>query len=260
MVEEKEKKMLRKRDFVCVLIAAVAIHLVGCASCSAQNDKTGPSNFDMTQPSQESLLDAEQTREPHPLQHHSVHDLRSIFAIGDLHGDADCGKFWVEKTGLVQHNEDNQWNWIGDDHSVLIFMGDYIDRGPQSREVLRMVKELTEAFPDRVVALLGNHEMHYLWDRTRYQDEFFQYPYSVVHPEEFFLWVNATRAEREEADSELLPPLFSALKVVYDSPRFMRMANMANIHHLVEKMTRSLCVSIVSYLLFSRCYVPFAVG
>ena len=38
-------------------------------------------------------------------------------------------------------------------------MGDYIDRGPDARDVLVFVRELTVRFPQQVHALLGNHEL-----------------------------------------------------------------------------------------------------
>ena len=37
-------------------------------------------------------------------------------------------------------------------------MGDYIDKGPQPRATLDFVRALTDAFPTRITALLGNHE------------------------------------------------------------------------------------------------------
>lgn len=44
----------------------------------------------------------------------------------------------------------------------LVLLGDYIDRGPHSAEVLYAIKELADTFPGRVVALLGNHEVDFL--------------------------------------------------------------------------------------------------
>jgi hypothetical protein len=40
----------------------------------------------------------------------------------------------------------------------LIFLGDMIDRGPDSKSVITEVKNLTEQCPKNVIALLGNHE------------------------------------------------------------------------------------------------------
>lgn len=44
----------------------------------------------------------------------------------------------------------------------LVFTGDYIDRGPQSRYCLEIVQELEKAYPKRVYPLMGNHEELFL--------------------------------------------------------------------------------------------------
>lgn len=46
--------------------------------------------------------------------------------------------------------------------SMTVLLGDYIDRGPDSLAVLTTVRELAERYPQRVVALLGNHETDFL--------------------------------------------------------------------------------------------------
>lgn len=44
----------------------------------------------------------------------------------------------------------------------LVLLGDYIDRGPHSLEVLRLVRQTQDSHSDRVVALLANHEVDFL--------------------------------------------------------------------------------------------------
>jgi serine/threonine protein phosphatase 1 len=73
-----------------------------------------------------------------------------IFAIGDIHGE------YLKLTSLMNilykhHNLDLNID-------KLIFMGDYIDRGPMSFEVLLYIKNLQEEYCNNVVALAGNHE------------------------------------------------------------------------------------------------------
>lgn len=55
--------------------------------------------------------------------------------------------------------------------TLLVFLGDYIDRGPQSLECLDYVMALAVKFPERVVPLLGNHEAmclnYYRYERQR---------------------------------------------------------------------------------------------
>ncbi len=41
---------------------------------------------------------------------------------------------------------------------TFVFLGDYIDRGPESSGVVRSLIDLQSRLPDRVIALKGNHE------------------------------------------------------------------------------------------------------
>ena len=68
-----------------------------------------------------------------------------IFAIGDIHGCFNPLKELIENKIQLQKND------------KLIFLGDYIDRGPNSKEVVDYIIELIENDYD-VVTLLGNHE------------------------------------------------------------------------------------------------------
>ncbi len=68
-----------------------------------------------------------------------------FFAIGDIHG---CVA--LLKDLLARIDPDNDQN--------LIFLGDYVDRGPQSAETLSLLFKLSRERPDQVVCLKGNHE------------------------------------------------------------------------------------------------------
>lgn len=68
------------------------------------------------------------------------------FAIGDIHGDLEAlDRLLARLPTLVE----------GD---TLVFLGDYVDRGPCSAEVVARVRGLAAWTPARVVALRGNHE------------------------------------------------------------------------------------------------------
>lgn len=69
-----------------------------------------------------------------------------IFAVGDIHG---C------LTSLEKLLDQIPINW-GKDY--LIFLGDYIDRGPDSRAVIDLLIELKKEYPERIITLKGNHE------------------------------------------------------------------------------------------------------
>ena len=71
-----------------------------------------------------------------------------IFVVGDLHG---CSR---ELAVLLEHLERYE-KVTSDDY--LIFVGDYIDRGDDSRGVISQLIELAERH-ERTVFLKGNHE------------------------------------------------------------------------------------------------------
>lgn len=71
-----------------------------------------------------------------------------IFAIGDLHGCVD------EPSALLKHLEQKEGLTEKD---LVIFLGDYIDRGPSSKGVVDLVLDFRRRFP-RTRFLKGNHE------------------------------------------------------------------------------------------------------
>jgi len=72
---------------------------------------------------------------------------RKYIAIGDIHGKLN------HLTELIKHiNSD-----LGKD-TVLVFLGDYIDRGENSKKVVDFLKKLRNKNPKNVVLLKGNHE------------------------------------------------------------------------------------------------------
>jgi serine/threonine protein phosphatase 1 len=70
------------------------------------------------------------------------------YAIGDIHGCSDLLEALLER--IEEHAEGRS--------RQLVFLGDYIDRGPDSAAVLRTVSRLKWAEPDLVTCLMGNHE------------------------------------------------------------------------------------------------------
>ncbi len=71
--------------------------------------------------------------------------MERIFAIGDIHGCADKLRALMDRIGPEL------------DGHTLVFLGDYIDRGPQSYEVVEYLLDLQSRFSP-VVFLKGNHE------------------------------------------------------------------------------------------------------
>ena len=66
--------------------------------------------------------------------------------IGDLHGDQSTLKRILKQSKWKQES------------NVIIFLGDYIDRGPKQLEVLFTIFQLLIDNPRNVILLRGNHE------------------------------------------------------------------------------------------------------
>ena len=95
----------------------------------------------------------------------------TVYVIGDLHGDVACGQYWVDRLQLADLHTGT---WL-QPAATLVFLGDYCDKGPYSFQTMHFVKQLTETFPDRVTALMGNHELELLRDRDpRTQPKYMQ--------------------------------------------------------------------------------------
>jgi serine/threonine protein phosphatase 1 len=74
-----------------------------------------------------------------------------IYAIGDIHGRYDLLQLLIERIG--RHSAT-----LPPTRSLyVIFIGDIVDRGPQSAEVMGMLYDLQRK-SGKVIVLLGNHE------------------------------------------------------------------------------------------------------
>ena len=81
----------------------------------------------------------------------SVPDGVLVYAIGDIHGRLDL------LLELLERIDDDRTTYWGVRETYVVFLGDYVDRGFQSREVLDF---LTHYRPEGVtpIFLRGNHE------------------------------------------------------------------------------------------------------
>ncbi len=79
--------------------------------------------------------------------------------IGDIHGHADALKALLRRMGYTVSR--GSWRYPGNSRKA-IFLGDYIDRGPDSPGVIGIVRAMVEA--GDAIALMGNHEYNaVLW-------------------------------------------------------------------------------------------------
>ncbi|MDZ5698940.1 metallophosphoesterase [Chelativorans sp. M5D2P16] len=77
-----------------------------------------------------------------------------LYAVGDIHG---CYDLMVEmhRRIMAEIIEGRPPDWR------IIYLGDYVDRGPASRQVIEFLSRTTASDP-RVVALGGNHDVGFL--------------------------------------------------------------------------------------------------
>jgi len=71
--------------------------------------------------------------------------------IGDIHGDLESLTQVLKTSDFLQGTRSGE-------HSLLIFLGDYGDRGTYSPEVYSVVLNLKVNFPENVIMMRGNHE------------------------------------------------------------------------------------------------------
>jgi serine/threonine protein phosphatase 1 len=70
------------------------------------------------------------------------------YAIGDIHGS------YTKLRNLLSHCQSHR----SGRPSRMVFIGDYVDRGRRSREVVELLIRLQADAPDAIVCLKGNHE------------------------------------------------------------------------------------------------------
>ena len=88
------------------------------------------------------------------------------FTIGDVHG---C---FTRLDNLMHRCAE----YAGTRPHRFVLLGDYIDRGPESRHVIRRLRRLTEQRPGDVICLKGNHEDMLL--------------YAIDNPHDVFWWID----------------------------------------------------------------------
>lgn len=81
----------------------------------------------------------------------TVPDGHVVYAIGDIHGRADL---LHDLLRLIEADKARR----PDLGIVLVTLGDYVDRGPDSRRVIDILAALAAQGGERMVVLKGNHE------------------------------------------------------------------------------------------------------
>src|SRR5690606_16724538 len=83
---------------------------------------------------------------PRKEDHVSTTGAGRTFVIGDVHGERTLLDALLASLPFIAPDDS------------LVFLGDYIDRGPDSRGVVEILRRLPEKTAGKVVLLRGNHE------------------------------------------------------------------------------------------------------
>jgi hypothetical protein len=89
-----------------------------------------------------------------------------VVAVADIHGDLDAFVGILQRARLI----DPIKRWSGGS-TILVQTGDFLDRGPKSRDVMDLLMSLqkdAQRQGGRVVVLMGNHEAMNIFGDLRY--------------------------------------------------------------------------------------------
>ena len=146
-----------------------------------------------------------------PIDTARIPDGNRVYAIGDIHGRNDLLQILIEKIIADDRNAEKA-------ESQIIFLGDLIDRGPDSASVIETAMDLKEKLGD-VRFLMGNHEEVYLAAATG--DEKSVRFFNRIGGKETILSYDISMKEFMELDmaelAAVLPNLFPAEHVDFVS-------------------------------------------
>lgn len=127
--------------------------------------------------------------------------MNRLIAIGDIHG---CYHTLQALLDRLSYNKDSD---------ILVFIGDYIDRGCNSYEVVTLLRNLQhEAGEEKVICLRGNHE---------------QMAIDACESSHRSLWIRnggqATIDSFRRNKQSMVPAIewFESLPLVYDTPEIL---------------------------------------
>lgn len=131
--------------------------------------------------------------------------------IGDIHGHADKLEALLLKLGYSKRNG----IYSHPDRKAL-FVGDYIDRGPQIRETLEIVKGMVDS--ENAIALMGNHEYNAICFHFKAIDGGHLRPHSIKN----IIQHQATLSQfqNRQSEYEMYLEWFKTLPLFYETEEF----------------------------------------
>jgi hypothetical protein len=134
-----------------------------------------------------------------------IETTEAVVAVGDIHGAFDNFVAILRAAQVIDHRN----RWIGR-RMVLVQTGDVLDRGPDSRKAIDLLRQLerdAQRAGGRVVSLLGNHELMRVSSDLRYvslgEVEAFRNGDSVRLREQFLTALNEQAAQTAKAEGRV---------------------------------------------------------
>ena len=137
---------------------------------------------------------------------------RRILAVGDIHGEFKKLKTLLKK---VRHDPKTD---------MLVYLGDYIDRGPEPVKCLQFVMAQCQRYPGAVIALKGNHEDLML---SYFAGHAVSMPMETAH-----IWMNSgtggakTFQQMQQLNKKSPEQVAAVMEFVKSLPVFYRIGNM----------------------------------
>ena len=136
-----------------------------------------------------------------------------IDIIGDIHGHADKLEQLLQQLGYERIN--NAYQHPNQNRTVL-FIGDYIDRGPKIKETLEIVKAMVDFGSAK--ALMGNHEYNAILFHTKNPKGGYLRKHSIQNISQHFETLNAFKNNPSEYEAYI--EWFKTLPLFYETENF----------------------------------------
>ena len=131
--------------------------------------------------------------------------------IGDIHGHANALKKLLEKLGYQK----SRGAYRHPDRKAL-FVGDYIDRGPEVWETLELVRHMSDA--GQAIALMGNHELNAILFNEPDGEGGYLRPHSEKNRKQHSATLRDFKGKKEEYLSYI--SWFKSLPIFYETDSF----------------------------------------
>lgn len=134
--------------------------------------------------------------------------MEKIFAIGDIHG---CLNKLEELIGKIPADRGRD---------MLVFLGDYIDRGQDSRKVVDYAISLKKIF-QTVIYLMGNHELMFLNFLDGLEEEMYLYNGGKYTLRDYGIDVTDSPAERKNNIPSEHTRFYQSLLPYYETEEYL---------------------------------------